>query len=50
MKVISQYRVIGPHNYDKAMHVRKKTNANRKYRGFKWNDLFSLKNKICVNN
>ena len=50
MKVIPQYKVIGPYNYDRIMHNRENIKAERQdiYRSDKWKDAFSLKIKICV--
>ena len=46
MKVIQQYRVIGPYIYDRVMPLRKMT-AKRKVT-VKQKDAFSLKIKICI--
>ena len=45
MKVIPQYKVIGPYNYDRIIH-----NIGKKYakRQDKWKDEFSLKIRKCV--
>ena len=33
MKVIPQYKVIGPYNYDRIIHTIEKINAKRQDRG-----------------
>ena len=49
MKVIPQYKVIGPYNYDRIIHnIEKKLCYETRYRSDKWKDTISLKIKICV--
>ena len=50
MKVIPQYKVIGPYNYDKIIHNIEKNNAKRQDTGYTNGKIqsFILKIKICV--
>ena len=51
MKVIRQYKVIGPYNYDRIIHNIEKISAKRQHIGQTKGkrDAFSLKNKILCN-
>ena len=50
MKVIPQYKVIGPYNYDRIIYnIEKNICSETRYRSDKWKDAFDFKNKMLCN-
>ena len=48
MKVVPQYKVIGPYNYDMIIHNIKNMQETR-YRSDKWKDAFDFEDKNLCN-
>ena len=50
MKVIPQYKLIDPYNYDRIIRkIEKKLCSETRYRSDKWKDTFDFKNKKLCN-
>ena len=48
MNVVPQYKVIGPYNYDRIIHNKKKLCYETRYRSDKWKDVFDFEDQKFV--